>query len=934
MKRILAGLVLLLAAGLGAPYAATAARPPDTARSYGWGSSYFGQLGVGLTGIAMSPVAVEPAGEFEQIVTGERHTCALDADGQAWCWGLGVSGQLGDGQGTSSPVPVAVNLPKETVVSQIAVGTWGSCALDSDGHAYCWGISYSLGDGSTTNAESPVKVDTDGVLAGKTLTDITMGGFAACALDTEGLAYCWGVNSSGQLGTGDTVNAPRPRAVDTSGVLSGAVLTDIDVGGGHTCAVDQKQHAFCWGDNYHGQLGDGTTTNALSAVQVDQSVAEDLIGITAGGSHTCALTTGHDAYCWGFGGYGQLGMNSTTNASTPGAVVGLPTGGLDEISAGGTHTCGIAGDGSTLCWGDGTEGRVGNNSIAKTLVPDIVPVPDPPVHLAAGYNHSCMVDPEGNAYCWGAGESGQLGDGRVWEAWSPVAMPGAATQVAAGTEHACAILQDGSVTCAGNGDQGQLGMGSVGYRDEPVTVPLGPATAITAGEAHTCALVDGRAYCWGNGSYGQLGDPAKRSSLVPIPVSVTGVLAGKTLVSITAGGYHTCAIDTGGKAYCWGRNQEGQLGNGGGGSAFEPVAVTDPGKPLAGISAGSEHTCAVATDGSGFCWGNNQAGQLGTGDAVDSSVPVGVTGGHHFTAISAGRRATCGIADGVALCWGSNAWAQLGTGDMIPRLAPTAVTGLAGLTMHLVSAGVSHACAATDQYFYCWGMNEHGEIGAVTGQYATSAVLVSGTTATPAALSCGQGFTLAATTEPPPISAPDPPTGLGGTAGDAQVQLQWTAPAWDGGSPITSYSVTGSPAGTCTSTATACTIEGLSNGIAHTFTVTATNAYGNSAASGPVVLTPVASPSPTAAPVGKLKARVKVHRKKAVVRWTRASNATKYQVRVRRPGKKFTSWKSVSKRKYVVRHLKPGKRYVIRVRGVNTDDEGPIRTLRFRAKRR
>ena len=931
MKRIWIVLVLLLA-GLGVPYTASAVRPPDTLRTYGWGSSYFGQLGTGLTGIAMEPVGVEPAADFAQIVAGERHTCAVDADGHAWCWGLGQSGQLGDGLATSSAVPVAVDFPKETVVSKIAVGTWGSCALDTDGHAWCWGISYSLGDGSVTNAATPVRVDTDGVLAGRTLTDITMGGFSACVLDTEGLAYCWGVNWSGQLGTGDTATAPTPRAVDTSGVLSGAVLTDIDLGGGHTCAVDSKQHAFCWGNNYHGQLGDGTTTDALSAVQVDQGLAGDLISITAGSSHTCAVTPGNDAYCWGFGGYGQLGINSTTSVSTPSAVVGLPTGGLNQISAGDSHTCGRAVDGSTLCWGDGTEGRLGNDSIAKALVPDIVPLHQPSTHVSAGFNHTCAVDPEGSAYCWGAGESGQLGDGRVFDAWSPLAVPETATRVAAGSSHSCAILQDGSVTCVGNGDKGQLGMGSVGYRDQPVTVPLGPATEITAGEAHTCALVGGRAYCWGDGNYGQLGDPAKRSSLVPIPVSVTGVLAGKTLIAITAGGYHTCAIDTAGKAYCWGRNQEGQLGTGGGGPAYEPVAVTDPSTPLVEIAAGSEHTCAVATDGAGFCWGSNADGQLGTGDTVDSPVPVAVTGGQRFTTMSAGRRATCGIADGAAVCWGNNSWAQLGTGDMSPHLAPTAVVGLDGLRMQRISAGPSHACAATDQHFYCWGMNGHGEIGSVTGQYATSAVLVPGTTAAPAALSCGQEFTVAATVQAPPASVPDPPTAPTGEAGDAQVTLAWARPEWDGGSPILTYQVTGSPGGQCSSAGNSCTVQGLTNGTGYTFTVTATNALGTSSASAASpVLTPQAPVTPA---VGTVKVKVKVLRKKAIVRWTRAANATGYAVRIRRPGRTYTAWRAVEVRRFTVRKLRAGKKYGVKVRGIGDAGKGPVTTVRFRAKKR
>ena len=197
-----------------------------------------------------------------QITVGGEHTCALDAAGTAYCWGENEEdGDLGDGTTTNSDVPVAVDSSGVLAgknLTQITTGQQATCAVDDTGAAYCWGSGGGeLGDGSAAGSDVPVAVDESGVLAGKILTQITVGGNYTCALDGTGAAYCWGENNNGQLGDGSTANSSVPVAVNVNGVLAGKTLTQITAGfGGSTCALDSTGAAYCWGYNYYGELGD------------------------------------------------------------------------------------------------------------------------------------------------------------------------------------------------------------------------------------------------------------------------------------------------------------------------------------------------------------------------------------------------------------------------------------------------------------------------------------------------------------------------------------------------------------------------------------------------------------------------------------------------------------------------------------------------------
>ena len=387
--------------------------------------------GLGLSATTVQVARAESAGAAS-VAVGGFHSCALES-GKAYCWGSDTYGELGDGvAGGASPHPVAVysgGVLAGKTLTRITVGYDDTCALDSGGAAYCWGRNYQgeLGDGSTTESSVPVAVDTTGVLAGKTLTQITAeGGHGnTCALDTSGKAYCWGTGGAGDLGDGSTDSSSVPVAVDTRGPLTGKTLTQISGYGDTTCALDTAGAAYCWGYNYYGQLGDGSsgdTSDSSVPVPVDSSGAlagKELIDITAAEWHTCAVDAAGTAYCWGLNGSGQLGDGQTVNSAVPvpvdtnGVLAGKS---LTQITAGWYTTCALDSAGTAYCWGDNYYGEFGDGGTANSPVP--VPVDtggalagkDLVQISAADSQHTCSADAADALYCWGDNASGDLGN--------------------------------------------------------------------------------------------------------------------------------------------------------------------------------------------------------------------------------------------------------------------------------------------------------------------------------------------------------------------------------------------------------------------------------------------------------------------------------------------------------------------------------------------
>lgn len=363
-----------------------------------------------------------------------------------------------------------------------------------------------------------------------------------------------------------------------------------------------------------------------------------------------------------------------------------------------------------------------------------------PETVSAGRDHTCAIDTLGQPWCWGNGTFGQLGDGDMTgtDKWQPVAVTGSltATTISAGGFHTCALVGNQVAWCWGDDNSGQLGDNNpttfTSY--QPRMVAGNHAfKAISAGGEHTCALDSaGKAWCWGSDDHGQVGDGNADQSDKYAPVAVAG---DHTFATISAGWAATCAVDTAGHAWCWGEDQAGQLGDGdtGGTSKSEPVAVAG-GHSFATISAGAGHTCALDVTGAAWCWGEDQFKQTGgsslnVSPAIVHYEPVAVSGGHTFATISAGAYHNCAVdTSSHAWCWGENQDGRLGDGDTTgtDSLDPLAVSG--GHTFAAISAGDRHTCAIdTSGHAWSWGWFYQGRLGLGEDvkdyQYAPAAVL-------------------------------------------------------------------------------------------------------------------------------------------------------------------------------------------------------------------
>ena len=361
-----------------AAFLLAAAASPSCADPFAWGRNTSNELADGTNTERHSPVAVDLTGvlsgkHLTALAGGTQHTLALADDGKVYAWGSNWFGRLGNGSGSWSEPPVAVvmtgDLSGKKVIA-VAAGYEHSLALADDGKVYAWGGNSEgeLGIGSTMWSELPKAVDTSGALSGKTVTAIAAGQNVSFALTSDGRVFSWGRNNTGNLGTGTaTAQETTPVAVDDAGVLSGKIVTAIAPG----VALTSDGKLYAWGANGQGQLGDGTTDSPrLSPVAVDMTGALSGKTVTAVDEGIC-LTSEGKVYAWGDNSYGEVGDGTTSMRPSPVAVddSGLLSGKTITAIASGLQNMALSSDGGLFAWGYNDSGQVGDGTNTERHTP-------------------------------------------------------------------------------------------------------------------------------------------------------------------------------------------------------------------------------------------------------------------------------------------------------------------------------------------------------------------------------------------------------------------------------------------------------------------------------------------------------------------------------------------------------------------------------------
>jgi alpha-tubulin suppressor-like RCC1 family protein len=695
------------------------------------------------------------------------HTCGLTAEGVAYCWGANNCGQLGSGgaaQSTQSPLPVDTSaIPGNKTFVELTGGSYHTCGLTADGVAYCWGrdAEGQLGNGGgSVDTQSPSPVDTSAIPGNKAFVQLAANFYHTCGLTADGVAYCWGSDSNGQLGNGGTsISTQSPSPVDTSVISGNKAFIQLTAGWVHTCGLTADGVAYCWGRDTEGQLGNGgTPISTQSPSPVDTSTIpgnKAFVQLTGGGAHTCGLTADGVAYCWGFDDGGQLGnggISQDTQSPSPVDTSTIPGNkAFVQLDGGHFHTCGLTAEGVAYCWGHDAEGELGDGGgWQDTQSPSPVDISTLSgnkvfVLLTGGDSHTCGLTADGVAYCWGFNSSGQLGNGAEPGTQSPssvdtstIPAKKAFVRLAIGGYHTCGLTAQGVAYCWGDDNYGQLGNGGTSQNTQsPSPVDISTLSGnkvfvqLTNNVYHTCGLTaDGAAYCWGLDDNGQLGNGAETGQNTQSPSRVdTSTLSGnKVFVQLSGGWNHTCGLTVDGVAYCWGLDDCGQLGNGGtsqGTQSPSPVDTsTIPGnKAFVHLVSGYYHTCGLTVEGVAYCWGMDLFGQLGNGGAsqyAQSPSPVNtstLSGNKAFVKLVGGIYHTCGLTvEGVAYCWGADEFGQLGNGGTsLDSQSPSPVdtSTIPGNKLFVQLTGGARApCGITAEgVATCWGLDAAGQLG-------------------------------------------------------------------------------------------------------------------------------------------------------------------------------------------------------------------------------
>lgn len=662
---------------------------------WAWGYNVQGQLGNNSNLGAISPVQIGTS-SWIAVAAGDRLSAAIRLGGSLFTWGLNNVGQLGDSTTVSKSSPVQIGTSSWTMVS---AGRSVMAAIDVNKRLFTWGLGTSgvLGLGSTTSYSSPVQVGTSSWNMVSCERNATSGsaGLHMAAIRADGALFAWGLNQYGQLGDETTVNKSSPVQIGTSSWAA------VAVGYLNTGAIRSDGKLFMWGFNGDGEVGDLSQglVNKSSPQQVGTSNWSKL---AIGNATVAGIMTNGRLYAWGNAGAPGL---LTADASTP-TVVG--TSSWTILNAGLRGFGIVRTDGRLFVTGNGDYGDFGSANVGPYHSPVQVGTSSWNfISADSSGSHVFGIKPDGSLWGWGLNTSGQLGDGTITTRLSPVQI-GASSwmSVNAGGTHTLARTVEQKLFAWGAG----LGVGDLynANRSSPVQIGVGSTFIDTGSSLSYSAAIrsDNRLYMWGLNDYGQCGTdavPGHRSSPVQIGV-------GESFVVASAGVSHGAAITTTGKLYTVGSQPAGQLGIGD--NAPRPMFVQVGSSSWTAVSCGRSHTLAVRSDRKLFGWGLGSSGQIGD-DYLPLSSPVLIgadTGSLKWTAIADGGTHALSLReDGSLWVWGQNNVGQLGTGDINTVWSPIQ---LGTESWAAVSAGNSWSIAIkADGTLWTWGRGTSGVLG-------------------------------------------------------------------------------------------------------------------------------------------------------------------------------------------------------------------------------
>ena len=623
------------------------------------------------------------------------------------------------------PVTYAVLAGPATVSSSGLVTLTGSGAVTVK-------ISQA-GGGGYDPAESYVTFQV--TAAGQDFVKLARGSSAtfSAGIRADGTLWTWGRNALGQLGDGTTTDRYSPVQVG-----SATDWMTLSCGQNHTLAIKSDGTLWAWGYNFSNQVGDGTGTTRTSPVQI--GAGSTWTSVSGGLYHSVGVKSDGSLWTWGWNGYGQLGDGTFTQRATP-VRTGTATD-WAKVACGGNHTLGIKNNGTLWIWGYNSGGQVGDGSYTNRSAPVQIGSDTTWVSVAGGEFHTVATKADGTLWTWGSNDQGQLGDGTNNGRNSPARVGSANNWTAAVSafNHTLAVKSDGTLWAWGHNSNGQVGDGTVMNRNTPVQIGSTANWAtVGSGYWHTIAVqTDGSLWTWGSNDSGRLGYVS--STLTPSPVSLG--TASSTKAS-ARGSTHAASVRSDGTLWAWGYNIYGQVGDGTTGTnRITPVQIGNAGN-WDKVACGDSHTAALKSDGTLWAWGYNADGQLGDGTTTSRTTPVQIGTATNWAVVACGAAYTVAVKnDGTLWAWGTNFYGQLGDGTVTSRTTPVQI-GTA-TNWSAVVCGADHTVAVkNDGTLWAWGTNGHGQLGdGTTDQWRTFPVQI-GTDANWAAAGCGIFHTMA-----------------------------------------------------------------------------------------------------------------------------------------------------------------------------------------------